>query len=207
MPCHYTGHLVHGPIEVVVDDHMMGQFAPDRFLFATELDPTLDLIRRVTPSAHALDLGLHRRRDYQDDHRVRTQVANLAGTVEVDLEHEIPAGRRVWKWRARELTRHYFGPFEEATVLNGGLEGRPPDEVICVGGLARSPITGRPGPTQPERVIPRHQTVDDRPLPHPTRPGDHEDRAPGIGPTDVAVTRNRVWAQDREGSFSNSACR
>jgi hypothetical protein len=82
----YTGDLGYRPIQIVVNDHVIGQLAPDALFLAPESDPPLDLFGRVPPPAHALRLMFDRRRHDEDDDGLGVELFDLPGPFDVDLE-------------------------------------------------------------------------------------------------------------------------
>jgi hypothetical protein len=134
--------------------------------------------RRVTPAPET-GLLLGRRRRFEEQQQGVGPVSqDLARPLDVDLEDQVVARRRVRGGGAVQVAEE-LGVFEEATLVDAPLERRPVDEDVGVIGLARTLVAGCPRPAQPEVGNARDQPLDDGPLADPARARDDDDE--GLG--------------------------
>jgi len=195
----YTGHVGDGPIQVIVDDQMMGDEATLRFLFFGLGQPSGDLGGRVTPTLEThLLMGARGWNDENHD-RTRDTLEHLLSALHLDDQDDVTARPSGGDRRAVQVVQ-VLGPLEKDAVGDAPLERRPIDEVVGVVGLAGTLCSRRPRTAQPQAGVGRQQTTDDGVLTDTARTGDDEDAARArSGPS--------LLAQDREGIFSNSAWR
>lgn len=142
------------------------------FLFA-EGDPPLHVLLVIAALTQALGLCLDRGRDQQDADRIGVAGKHLAGALDVYLEDDVPARRRVRYRRPVEVVEH-GRPLEEPASGDMFHEGVLVDEVIGVVRLARPLWPSRPGPAQPELVVARQQSGYDRSLADPAGTDEYE---------------------------------
>ena len=77
----------------------------------------------VAAAAQAPLLLVARRRQDEDQQRVGVQRLDLLGAVDLDLEHDVGARRRLGRRRAVVVAEE-LGPLEEAAVGDAPLERR-----------------------------------------------------------------------------------
>ncbi len=178
MSCQYTGHLGGGLCDLPVHDHGVGDLASGTLLGRTFAEPFGDVVVVVAPTPEALGLHLDRGRHEEDQHRVRPEPTHLAGALQIDLEEEVPSGRRVGERRAVQVAEE-LGPLEEPATVTACLEGRAVDEDVRLVRLSGPARPGRPRAAQPETRIGRDETRGDGPLSGPAGTEEDEDRSFG----------------------------
>ena len=117
---------------------------------------------------------------------IHDALLDLLGTVDLDLEDDVPVGTDLGRRRAVVVAEE-FGPLEEPALGDARLERGPIREVVRRVGLVWALRPGRPGTTQPEMWVALHERIDDRPLPDPTGAGDddHQRRAQARLPAEL----------------------
>ena len=75
--------------QVVVDDHVIGEVAPDRLFDLGLLQPGEHLVVRVAATAQATLLFGPGRRQDEEQHRIGVPLLDLLGAVDLDLEHDV----------------------------------------------------------------------------------------------------------------------
>jgi len=179
----YTGHLGHRPVHLVIYDHEGRQLPAQTHLLGTDLDAPVDLVDVVAPPAQAGPLDLGGRRHQEHDQRVGVSLLNLTGSLEVDLEDDVPVCRGIGKGCAVEVAEE-LRPLEEPARGDLLLEALAIDEGVRVRSFTGSLGTRGPGPAEPERGVALDEAGDDRALPRPAGAGDDEDQD-----FDVCVSR------------------
>ena len=91
---------------------------PDRLFVLGLAQPGEHLVARVAAAAEPTLLLLARRREHEDQDRLRVLLLDLLGAVELDLEHDVGRGRVVEPLRARRavVVAEELGPLEEAAL-------------------------------------------------------------------------------------------
>jgi hypothetical protein len=144
-------------------------------LGAAELDPAADVLLVVAAGGEALGLDGVGGREQEDDGGVGPAGQDLLGALDVDLEEDVGAGRRVGDRRALEVIEE-GRPLEEPACFDGGLEGGAVDEDV---GAALS-FTGtrcarRPTAAQPDAGVTRNELARQGALAGPARADQDED--------------------------------
>ena len=165
--------LVDRVVEVVVDQHVVGQFEAHRLLRLGLAQTIGDLVLAVATLAQpALLLGPRRWQD-EDQDRLGSLGLDLLGSVDLDLQHDVAAGDGLGERRAVEVAEE-LGPLQKATGGDVAAKLIASDEVIRRVGLADSAFTCRPGSRQPQLWITADEPVGDRALADASRPGDDD---------------------------------
>jgi hypothetical protein len=171
----YTGQLRHSPVNVVVHDHERRQCAADALFFRSEHQAARHLSLVVTSPPKALLLHFGRGWQKQYYERVRVHRADLSGALEVDLQDDVTTRRRIWNWRAVQITEE-LRPLEESTCRDLLFEAIAVDE--CVGVRCLAGASGPRGPrtTEPQLRIALDEATGDGPFPRAAGADDDEDQ-------------------------------
>jgi hypothetical protein len=171
----YTGHLGHRPVHLVIHDHKGCELPAQTHLLGPFGDAPVHLGGVVAPVAQAFALDLGGRRDEQDDQGVGVPLLHLPGSLEVDLEHDVPARWCVGERRAVEVPEE-LRPLEEPPGVDPVLEAVAIDECVSVGRFTGAPGTSGPRTAEPQPLVALDKPGDDGALPRPTGAGDDEDQ-------------------------------
>src|SRR5438094_4529946 len=200
--------LAHRPLDVVVHHDVAVLLGVGHLAFA-DLAARGEVLRRfASPLLLAMLELLFRRRDHEDEHRVRHQPADLLSALDVNLQHHVTA------LVTRLLDQVAEGAVEVA-VVGRVLEERAlrdqrlellacEERVVLVRSRPRLPR--RPGHRIDEVRVELEQAPDQRVLPHPRRPGNHDQQAAlqasdsqntvkssGVGASNVISAPERGW--------------
>jgi len=167
--------LGHGPVEVVVHDDVVRQRRAFDDLPPPDLKTSPDVLLGISPTPEAGLQDLERRGHNAKDERRRLPRPDLAGPLDVDLEHHVPPGRR-GRRRGAVIVVEESSPLEETATISLGEERRLVDENVGVGRLTRPTGAGRPGPTEPERRVRLDQSGDESALADTPGPAEDDDQ-------------------------------
>ncbi len=170
--------LGHGVVQPAIDDHMGAELASGvRFLVGFRQALGDELIG-VTPTPQPLLLNRPGRCLQEDQDGVRHPFEDVAGALDVDLQHHIRAGLGLRIGTAVEVAKE-LRPLEKAVLGHMGLERVGIDERVGGVGLTQAWRARRPRPAQPQVRVPVDQAGDDGALTHSARPGDDDDHGRG----------------------------
>src|SRR2546422_6741656 len=211
--------LAHRPLDVVVHHDVAVLLGVGHLAFG-DLPARGEVLRRFASSLLLAMLELlFRRRDHEDEHRVRHQPADLLSALDVDLQHHLTA--RV----ARLLDPVAEGAVEVSVVVrvleeralrDPRLELLPREKrVVLAGSFTRPRLPRRPGDRIDQVRLELEQAADERVLPHPRRPGDDDQQAAlqasdsqnsvkssGGGASNVISAPVRGWRRRRRAAWS-----
>jgi hypothetical protein len=129
----------------------------------------------VAPGGQALGLHGVGRREQQDHGGVGPPLQDLLGALDVDLEKDVGARRRVGDRGALEVVEEGC-PLEEPARSDGRLERGAVDEDVSAALLfAGTRCARRPAAAQPDAGVARNELARNSALPGPTRADEDED--------------------------------
>ena len=126
-------------------------------------------------------------REHEDQERVGVALADLAGPVDLDLEHHVGAARAPRAWACRRSCRGSRSTRGSRRRAMRCSKACRVDEDVGVVGLARPLRPGRPRPAEPERrdrASSRARTT----VPLPTPPGPEMTMIRGVSPAARGAT-------------------
>jgi hypothetical protein len=132
-----------GPVEIVVHDDGIREGPPDGFLFERLAHTFFDLALRVAAAPEAANLLVTRRCHDEHDESVGMAGPYLAGTVELDLEHDIASFGWHGRGSAVEVAEE-VGPFEKPAVGDALFKVLAGREYVGLVGLTRTLSARRP---------------------------------------------------------------
>ena len=146
------------PLYIVIHHLVIGQFVAFRELRRRARESTRHVFVAVTTCSQSILELAHGRRGDQKHDGATILLANLVGSLDLDLEQHVVAFGRIRQWRAVEIAVK-VRPLEEFSLGDGVLERRTIHEVILTAVLVLAPFTRCPTVTQPEVSVERHEAT------------------------------------------------
>jgi len=171
----YSGEIGYGLIQVIVDHGRVDDLPARLDLIAAERDAPCDVLGRVATRPETGFLHLDRGRHEQDTEHVVREFEDLARTLEVDLEDEIPALEGLGH-RGAVVGVENLRPLEETAGSDSRLERLGVDEGVRVEVFAWTTLARRPGAREPKSRVSFDQSADDGPFAGTTGAGEDDDQ-------------------------------
>lgn len=183
------------PLEIVVHDHVRGEFSPFFELGGGARETRAHVAVTVAACSKALFEQLHRGRQDQDHDRRGVDRTNLLGPLDFDLEEHVRALRGLGERRAVEVTMK-LSPLEERSSLDGLFEGGPVDVEVLIAVLTRPALSRRPAAAQPEVRIKLDKSPREGPLADTAWTDQYDQQR--LSGQELETVRRVAWGRDRE---------
>ena len=145
LPLDHCQHVIDRSVEVVVDEHMVGDSSTKWLLSLCLAETSKDLVVGVTAPAKAALLLFSSWRKQENEHRVWKALFHLLRPVELDLEHHVSSIDIVEIGHRRSVVvTEELGPFDEPSVGDPAFKCLGCGEHIGICGFARTLIASRP---------------------------------------------------------------